>query len=134
MRSKKETLEYVMKAIEKQAKSFPKVKSLINLDGDDFSVDWKKVLECQSNGVEAVLCLFVSDVLLELEKLSWNTKGNYALMQDGTYMNPGIFHTCYFREKEDALEYKEALMSKVISDEGKPHNRWFPITLVQYLE
>jgi len=132
MRSKKELLEDVMIAIERKAKSSPKVKSLIKLDGDDFSVDWKKVAECQQ--AIANQDSFVSTVLLELGTLSWDSKGNYALVQYGEDRNPYCAPKSYFSKKQDALEYKEALMSEAISDEEKLDLRVFPIKLVQYLD
>ena len=122
----------LMRAIEGEAKFFPKVKSLINFDGDDVSVNWEKVAECQVG--RSSLVSFVGTVLLELEKLLWESKGNYELIQNGRSVNPYSAPKAYFEKKKDALAYREALKSEAISDEEKLNLRVFPINLVQYLD
>ena len=47
MKSKKEHLEHLLILIERKAKDSPEVKSFLKTEGDDFSVDWKKVAKCQ---------------------------------------------------------------------------------------
>ena len=106
----KKKLEHVIEVIEKVSKSSPEVKSLIKLNGDGFSVNWKKVAELRCRAGNQ-LNEFASDILLDLEKLSLESKNNYVLVQKGRHMNPYCVCETYFKKKEDALAYKKALIS-----------------------
>ena len=127
MISRKNLLKQTKKSID-AITGTSKLKSLIIPSEDGLSINWKKVVEFRNRGD-----FLAAGLLIDLEILTFSTKGNYELVQRGISANPYSPVPAYFREKKDAFAFREALEPPIF-DERKLNLGTHPIKLVQYLD
>jgi len=128
-------VEDIIKKIVNYAKKIenPGIKSLIQVNGNSVSINWNKLVKFQHTSKDR-LDTFTTAILFDLGIVTWDSKGNYRLIQDNRNMNPTLYPSIYFGSKEDALDYRKALISERKSAQEKMHLRINPINLVQYLD
>ncbi len=125
----------ISKKLEESLKLIQKIGKEDNIEyvfphENSFSINWNEIIKLSNRGD-----CFAGGMLIDLEILDWNTKGNYDLIYHGISVNPFCVPPAFFKREEDAAEYRKALMSDAKANSRKLVSIGFPpIHIVKYLD
>ncbi len=104
-------LEVELKKIDQLGKR--ENRDYVYINRDNFSINWDETVRLSNSGNT-----FASAMLVQLGILDYFSKGHYAIIWKNENANPFICNG-FFKEKEDAEEYREAIISDFLIHDAK---------------